>query len=87
MSEGCIQKIKWGLPRKFFKTGFPNHLWDHYIELQALIISRTDHSNYELDSKVLATRMTGQTADISNICEYSWYERIIFRYQHITYPY
>ena len=31
--------------------------------------------------------MTGHTADISNICEYPWYDRVIFRYQPITYPY
>ena len=30
--------------------------------------------------------MTVQTADISNTCEYSWYEWVIFRDQLITYP-
>ena len=31
--------------------------------------------------------MTRQTADISNMCKYSWCEWFMFFYQHITYPY
>ena len=30
--------------------------------------------------------MTGQTADISNICEYDWYEWIMFRNNRASYP-
>ena len=52
--------------------GSPKRLWDHYIELEALVRSHTAHSVYVLDGEVSETRMTGQTAKISNICEYEW---------------
>ena len=45
----------------------PKRLWDHFIKLQALIRSHTAHSNYEVDGEVPKTRMTKQTADISNV--------------------
>ena len=67
------------------KTILPKRLWDHIIEFQDLIRSHTAHINYELDGEVPETRMTGRNADISNICEYSWYEWVMFRYQPITY--
>ena len=87
MSEGCIRELKHGLSRKFIKTGSPKRLWDHCIEFQALIFSHTAHINYELDRKLPETYMTGKPAEIRNICEYSWYEWVMFRDQPITYPY
>ena len=86
MDEECIQELKCGLSTQIIKTGSPKHLWDHFIKLQALISPHTAPSNYELDGKVPETRMTRQTADISNICEYSCYEWVMFRYQPIIYP-
>ena len=53
------------------KTGLPKRLCDHCIELQALILSHTAHSEYELDGVVPETHMTRQMDDISNTCEYS----------------
>ena len=40
----------------------------------ALIRYHTAHTAYELQGEVPDTIMIGQTADISNICEYDWYE-------------
>ena len=65
----------------------PKRLWDHFIKLQALIRSHTAHSNYEVDGEVPKTRMTKQTADISNVWYYSWYEWVMFCEKPITYPY
>ena len=52
----------------------------------ALICSHTAHTAYELQGEVPETIMTGQTADISNICEYDWYEWIMFRDNKASYP-
>jgi hypothetical protein len=44
----------------------------------ALIRSDTALTSYELRGEVPETIMTGQTADISNICEYVWYKWVMF---------
>ena len=67
MAEGCNQDLKRGLSRQFINMCLPKRLWDHFIQLQALIRSYTAHKNYEVDGKVPETCMTGQTDDISNI--------------------
>ena len=87
MAGGCIQELKRGSSRKFINTGSPKRLWDHCIELQALIWSHTVHSNYGLDGKVPKTCMNGHNDDISNICKYYWYEWVMFSDQPNNYPY
>ena len=58
--------------RKLISSGAPKKLLDHCIELMDFIRSHTTHTAYELQGEVPETIMTGQTADISNICEYYW---------------
>jgi hypothetical protein len=36
-AEGCIHELNQGVSRKTIKTGSPRVLWDHCIELEALI--------------------------------------------------
>ncbi len=36
-AEGCIHKLKRGVSHKMIMTGSPWVLWDHCIELEALI--------------------------------------------------
>ena len=52
------------------KTGSPRVLWDHCIELEALILSLTSKSVYMTNGEVPETIMTGSTAKISHICEF-----------------
>ena len=87
MNEGCIQKLKHGSSKKLIKTGLPNHLWDQFFEFQALIIYHISNINYELVGEMPKTHTTGQTADISKIYDYSWYEWVKFCNQPITYLY
>ena len=68
------------------RTGSPKRLWDHCIELEALICSHTAHNIYALEGEVPETRMTGQTADISNLCKHEWYEWVMFRDCSQSYP-
>ena len=69
-AEGCIRKLKRGVSRKMIKTGSPRVLWDHCIELEALILSLTSKSVYMTNGEVPETIMTGSTAKISHICEF-----------------
>ncbi len=78
-AEGCIRELKRGVSRKMIKTGSPRVLWDHCIELEALIRSSSSNTVYMTNGKVPETIMTGSTADISHICEFGWYDRVMFR--------
>ena len=67
-------------------SGAPRRLWDDCLELEAYIRSHTSNSVYHLDGEVPETYMTGETADISQFCELSWYTWIMYRPGAIDYP-
>ena len=56
------------------RTNAPRVLWDLCLELQALIRSHTALDLYELDGDTPETNLTGDTPDISHICEHAWYD-------------
>ena len=53
----------------------------------ALIRLHTAHTAYELQDELPETIMNRQTADIRKICEYDWYEWVMFRDNTTYYPY
>jgi hypothetical protein len=61
------------------RTGAPKCLWDHCIELEGLICSHTANDIYATGGEVTETIMKGGTADISQICEFAWYDWVMFR--------
>ena len=60
------------------KSGSHKALWDHYIELEALIRSHTALDIYGLEGQVPEMVMSGQTGDISSLCKFEWFEWLIF---------
>ncbi len=78
-AEGCIQELKRGVSHKVVKTGSPRVLWDHCIELEALIRSLTSNNIYMTNGKVQETIMTRSTDNISHICKFGWYDWVMFR--------
>jgi hypothetical protein len=85
-AEVCVRKLKRGVSRKIIKTGSPRVLWDHCIELEALICSSTCNNVYMTNCKVPETIMTGSTANISHICEFGWYDWVMFWDNVPTFP-
>ena len=85
-AEGCIRELKRGSSRKMLKTGSPKTLWDHCIELEGLIRSCTVNDIYETNGETPETIMTGNTADISHICEFGWYDWVMFRDNAPSFP-
>jgi hypothetical protein len=85
-AEGCIRELKCGVSHKMINTGSPRVLWDHCIELEALICSSTSNNAYMTNGEVPETNMTGSTADISHICEFGWYDWVMFRDNLPTFP-
>jgi hypothetical protein len=68
------------------KTGSPKVLWDHCIELEALICSLTRNNMYLTNGKVPETIMTGSKSIISHIYEFGWYDWVMFRDNVPTFP-
>ena len=70
LNHSCSQNV--------IKTQYPNCLWDHCADLEACIRFFTAHENSLLDGEVPESIMKGYTLGISIICEYYWYEWVIY---------
>jgi hypothetical protein len=77
-AEGCIHELKQEVSCKMIRTGAPKCLWDHCIEFEGLICSHTANDIYAIGSKIPETIIKGGTADISQICEFAWYDWVMF---------
>jgi hypothetical protein len=85
-TEGCICELKRGLSRKMLQTGLPKPLWDHSLELEALVRSCRSKDIYMTAGQVPETIMTGNTADISHIAEFAWFDWVMSRDEVSGYP-
>ncbi len=68
------------------KTGSPKCLWGHCLELEAYVRSCTSNYIYMTAGQVPETIMTGNTANISHIAEFSWYDWVMFRDNEPSFP-
>ena len=75
-AESAIRELKRGVGR----------LWDHCLEREAYVRSLTAHDQYRLDGQVPETMVRGETADISAIALFGWFEWVMFRDTSRTYP-
>ena len=85
-AEGTIRELKRGAARKMVKTRAPKRLWDDCLELEAYIRSNTAHDIFQLRGDVPETVISGETSDISQFCEFGWYEWVFFRDTAVSYP-
>ena len=73
-AEREIKELKKGFGRKLIKFGAPKRLWDDCLELESYKRSNTAHDIYKLDGKVPETIMSDKALDISQFCEFEWFE-------------
>ena len=85
-AERAIKTLKDGAKNDLFRSNAPLVLWCYCIERRADIINCTIRSNYMLQGQIPHSMMTGQPTDISNICEYAWYEWVIYRIEGAKFP-
>ena len=85
-AERAIKTLKDGAKNDLFKSNAPLVLWCYCIERRADIVNVTVRSNYMLQGKTPHLMMTGQPTDISNICEYGWYEWVAYRIEGAKFP-
>ena len=68
------------------KQNVPKKLWDHCIELESRIRSATTLPRFDLDHQTPEAKMNGISADISDICEFEFYEWVMFNDPQGTFP-
>ena len=64
----------------------PKKLWDDCLELEMEMCSCTVSNVFELKGEVPRTVMRGETANITHLCEFGWYDWVYFRDNAVTYP-
>ena len=77
-AETVIRELKRHYRRVMLDTNAPEVLWDYCLEWCALIRSHTAINIKQLDGKVPATKITGDTVDISHLAEFGWYDWVWF---------
>lgn len=68
------------------QSNSPMKLWDYCVEWCAKVLSSTAHDHFQLDGTTPKSKLTGQPTDISNLCEFEWYEWVQFRYANNQFP-
>jgi hypothetical protein len=74
LAESAIRDLCRMYRKAMRLTNAPHVLWDHCMELMAAIRSHTALNIHSLQGETPHTVLTGDTGDISHICEFSWYD-------------
>ena len=86
LCEVEICELKRGSTRKLLKRNVLKKLWDHCLELESRICSATTLPRFDLDHQTPESKMHGMSADISDICEFEFYEWVMFNDSQATLP-
>jgi hypothetical protein len=62
--------------KAMIKSNAPKVLWDLCLELQAEIRSHTAIDLFVLQGETPHTKLLGDTADISHLCQFEWYQLV-----------
>ena len=83
-AEATINELKKGTGRKMIRTSSPKVLWEDCLELEAEIQSSTARNILKLEGEVPKTVMNGETTNITQLCEFGWYDWVYFRNNVVT---
>jgi hypothetical protein len=78
LAESAIRELRRMYKKAMLSTNAPQVLWDYCMELMAQIRSHIALDLLELQGDTPSTVLTGDTSDISNLCELSWYDIVWF---------
>ena len=85
-AESEIREVKRLVTRWQVRSKSPRRLWDHAVELASVVRSHLALDLYKLDGQVPETKMLGQTADISFIYAFAWYDWIYYHDSVVSFP-
>ena len=84
--ESAIRELKKATGRKMVCAGAPKPFWADAIDLEAYVRSNTAHNIFILQGEVPEMVMSGETSNISQFCEFAFYDWIMFRDQPVAFP-
>jgi hypothetical protein len=76
LAESGIRELRRMYRKAMTATNSPHVLWDRCLYLMAEIRSHTALEIPELQGDTPYTRLTGDTCDISHLCEFRWYDTV-----------
>jgi len=79
-AESSIRELKRMYRRAMIASKAPEVLWDYCFQLMAEIRSHTSLDLLRLEGETPVTRLLGDTADISHICQFEWYQYVWWLY-------
>ena len=85
-AELYIGLLKESVRKDMKEADSPMVFWDYCIERRARIHNLTAKSNFKLHGSTPYTVTTGEEGDISNLCQFGWYEWCYFREQSASFP-
>ena len=65
----------------------PLVFWDYCVERQAWINNLMAKDRFQLQGTTAHTLMTGEEGDISNLCQYAWYDWCYYRENKNAFPF
>ena len=85
-AEATIKELKKRTGRKMIRTSSLKVLWDDCLELEAEIRSNAASNIFELEGEVLKMVMNGEKTNITQLCEFGWYDWVYVHDNAVTYP-
>ena len=86
LSELYIGTIKESI-RKYMKSyNCPLVLWDYFSESRARINNLTAKNLFQSEGQTMHFTVTGEEGDISNLCQFDWYQWCYFREKKSAFP-
>ena len=79
LAERFIGLLKNGVRADLRESDAPLVLWDYCMERRVQIMNLTARGNHKLQGLNPYTKTFHETADISNICNFGWYEWCYYR--------
>ena len=85
-AELYVGLLKESLRKDMCEANSPMVFWDYCIERRARINNLTAKSNFKLHGSNAHTLMMQEEGDISNLCQFAWYEWCYFRDHMAVFP-
>ena len=82
----CIGLIKEAVRKDMHESNSPLCFWDYCVERRARINNLAAKNAFKLHGSTPHTPTTGDEVNISNVCQYGWYEWCYFRDQTAAFP-
>eukprot|EP00980_Cylindrotheca_fusiformis_P019051 scaffold6423_cov89-Cylindrotheca_fusiformis.AAC.1 len=86
-AELYIGLLKEAVRKDMKSSNCPLAFWDYCVERRARVHNLTSKDTFKLRGTTPYTTVTGEQGDISNLCQYDWYDWCYFRDQGQAFPF